>query len=125
MTETERIGHTPLQRLLGIFYLDDLADPRGGFLDLAHGLHRVAHHLAARLGIVARGGHHLMRVGSPLRRAADRSGDLVEGGRRLLKAGGLVLGAPRKIVGRLADLARARADAAGRAEDAAHRLAPA
>ncbi|HVT19939.1 MAG TPA: PaaI family thioesterase [Mycobacteriales bacterium] len=27
MTQTERTGHTPLQRLLGIFYLDDLDNP--------------------------------------------------------------------------------------------------
>jgi acyl-coenzyme A thioesterase PaaI-like protein len=27
VTQGDRIGHTPLQRLLGVFYLDDLDNP--------------------------------------------------------------------------------------------------
>ena len=47
-------------------HADDLADLLGGLLDVAHGRDRLAHHLAALLGIILGGGDDLAGVAGAL-----------------------------------------------------------
>ncbi len=75
-------------------HADDVGDLLRALLDLAHGGHRLVHHVA-RLGGVdggagGRGGSLLGAVGAAL----DRRGDLVERGGGFLQARGLLLRAP-------------------------------
>ena len=116
--QSQQVG---LERDL-VNHADDLADLLGGLLDAAHGLDRLAHHLAALLGIILGRGDHLAGVAGALGGLLDGGGDLLERGGRLFQARGLLLGAPRQIIGRRGDLSCSRADALHAGNDGEHRL---
>jgi hypothetical protein len=78
---------------------DDLADLLRGLLDAGHRRHRLAHHAAALVGVDLGGRNHVARVLCALGGLLDRRRDLLERGRRLFETRGLLLGAPRQIVG--------------------------
>ena len=78
---------------------DDLADLLRGRFYAGHRRHRLAHHLAALVGVDLGGRDHIARVFGALGGLLHRRRDLIERGGGLLEARGLLLGAPRQIVG--------------------------
>ena len=101
---------------------DDAADFAGRLLDALHRGNRLLHHFAGLFGVAAGGLDGFRRDLGIVGAGIDLRGQLIERGRRLFQACGLLFGAVRQVVGGVADFAGAGADIDDRGVDRLDRL---